>query len=119
MARCASPWPACAPATGSERGACYPNGTCDQGLRCLSDRCVRSGSDGGVDDVAPTDAPSAGDVSTVTDVVGRSVQVKKPVELMILSQIDFSHSAGPNFGANFVTSVFFTCQHVFENLNLL
>jgi hypothetical protein len=29
------------PAPGSERGACYGNGTCDDGLSCLSDRCVR------------------------------------------------------------------------------
>jgi hypothetical protein len=26
---------------GSERGACYGNGTCDDGLQCLSDLCVR------------------------------------------------------------------------------
>jgi hypothetical protein len=27
--------------TGKERGACYGNGTCDQGLQCLSQVCVR------------------------------------------------------------------------------
>jgi len=27
--------------TGSERQPCYPNGTCDQGLTCFSNRCVR------------------------------------------------------------------------------
>src|SRR5687768_15378213 len=26
---------------GKERGACYGNGTCDQGLQCLSEVCVR------------------------------------------------------------------------------
>jgi hypothetical protein len=29
------------PAAGSERGACYGNGTCDEGLLCLSELCVR------------------------------------------------------------------------------
>lgn len=28
------------PAAGKERGPCYGNGTCDQGLVCLSDLCV-------------------------------------------------------------------------------
>ncbi len=30
-----------APSAGKERAACYGNNTCDQGLLCLSDRCVR------------------------------------------------------------------------------
>jgi len=29
------------PATGSEKGPCYGNGTCNAGLTCLSDICVR------------------------------------------------------------------------------
>ena len=29
------------PPVGTERGACYGNGTCDQGLVCLSDLCVQ------------------------------------------------------------------------------
>src|SRR5688572_15039818 len=29
------------PDPGTERGACYGNGTCNEGLLCLSDRCVR------------------------------------------------------------------------------
>jgi hypothetical protein len=37
------------PATGSERGPCYPNATCDQGLSCLSNFCVRVDSDAGGD----------------------------------------------------------------------
>jgi hypothetical protein len=32
---------AAATAAGKERGPCYGNGTCDQGLQCLSDLCVR------------------------------------------------------------------------------
>jgi len=32
--------------TGHERGACYPNATCDPGLSCLSDLCVRAQGDG-------------------------------------------------------------------------
>lgn len=54
---------------GAERQRCYPNGTCNQGLSCLSDVCVNPGRDGAADDradrsdasdaVAPTDgAPS-------------------------------------------------------------
>jgi hypothetical protein len=34
-------------AQGSERGPCYPNATCDDGLSCLSDFCVRVSVDGG------------------------------------------------------------------------
>ena len=33
-------------APGSERGACFPNATCDQGLTCLSNFCVRVDVDG-------------------------------------------------------------------------
>ena len=29
------------PPEGIERHACYPNGTCNDGLTCLSDLCVR------------------------------------------------------------------------------
>lgn len=39
-------------AQGTERGACYGNGTCNDGLQCLSDLCVKSGD-------APPDAPAA------------------------------------------------------------
>src|SRR5262245_1658642 len=39
------------PAAGSERGPCYGNGTCDTGLVCLSNLCVRQTTDGGTDDV--------------------------------------------------------------------
>jgi hypothetical protein len=33
------------PTQGMERGPCYPNATCNAGLECLSDLCVRSGAD--------------------------------------------------------------------------
>ena len=55
----------CGTPDGSERGACYGNGTCDTGLTCLSDLCVRSGDagspDAGLDagDEAGTDAGDA------------------------------------------------------------
>ncbi len=32
---------------GAERCACYPNATCDEGLKCLSDKCVRPQGDAG------------------------------------------------------------------------
>jgi hypothetical protein len=39
------------PTVGTERGACYANGTCNAGLTCLSDVCVRlTQPDGGVTD---------------------------------------------------------------------
>ena len=41
------------PATGSERGPCYGNGTCNAGLICASQLCVRL-NDGG-----PPDAPAS------------------------------------------------------------
>ena len=37
------------PAQGEERGACYPNGTCNTGLSCLSNVCVVAGADAGMD----------------------------------------------------------------------
>jgi hypothetical protein len=47
---------ACGSPTGSERGACYPNGTCDPGLACLSDRCVRRADDAATSDSVAADA---------------------------------------------------------------
>ncbi len=38
---CAKDPSSAVPVAGSERGACYGNGTCDEGLICLSDLCVR------------------------------------------------------------------------------
>jgi hypothetical protein len=65
----------CGSATGSERGACYPNATCDPGLTCASNVCVRLAQDGAVSDiasdgssdtsVAPADATPLGDASDV------------------------------------------------------
>lgn len=42
---------------GTESGPCYPNGTCNEGLTCASNRCVRV--DGGVTDAGPTDGSSS------------------------------------------------------------
>jgi len=33
------------PAAGTERGVCYPNGTCNEGLSCLSGLCVNAAGD--------------------------------------------------------------------------
>lgn len=56
---------ASSPSTGSEGGACYGNGTCDDGLACLSDLCVRLSDaalpDATVGDAAPPDADPLGD----------------------------------------------------------
>jgi hypothetical protein len=37
-------------ATGDERGACYPNGTCNAGLSCFSNKCVRYDAGAGGND---------------------------------------------------------------------
>jgi hypothetical protein len=42
---------------GTETGPCYPNGTCNAGLLCLSNLCVRPG-DGGIPDAGPPDGPA-------------------------------------------------------------
>ncbi len=56
------------PATGSEGGVCYGNGTCDDWLVCLSDLCVRLPDaalpDATVADAAPPDAEPLGDCTT-------------------------------------------------------
>src|SRR5262245_11000586 len=44
-------------ATGSEQGECYSNGTCNAGLSCLSNFCVKPGSDSGsLQDLSVVDA---------------------------------------------------------------
>ena len=48
---------------GAEGSDCYPNGTCDQGLSCLSNLCVRVVLDGG----ASTDAPRFEGGSSTSD----------------------------------------------------
>lgn len=44
------------PPAGSERGPCYGNGTCNQGLVCLSQLCVRPSGDAGPDDASAEDS---------------------------------------------------------------
>ena len=59
----------CGMPAGSERGACYGNGTCDTGLTCLSGLCVRAGDVGAVDggvDAAIADG-GLGDASSDAD----------------------------------------------------
>ncbi len=70
---------------GGERGACYPNGTCNAGLTCLSNSCVVvPGDDGGSADGGSTDGTmdsathtDGGDASTCTgtDVVCANICV--------------------------------------------
>ena len=67
--------PACSPPEGSERAACYPNSTCNDGLVCLSNLCVRRVADGGIgsdvatgsDTPAPSDGGTPMDTGTSTD----------------------------------------------------
>lgn len=47
-----APSPATTPAAGTERGACYGNGTCNADLVCASGLCVR---------LPPSAAPSGGE----------------------------------------------------------
>lgn len=49
------------PDPGTERGACYPNGTCNDGLVCLSDTCVRNS---GAADAGPADGGSPADAGS-------------------------------------------------------
>jgi hypothetical protein len=54
---------------GAERCACYPNDTCNAGLTCLSDRCVRPNGEGGVpgEDASPGQDGAIPDGSTPPD----------------------------------------------------
>jgi hypothetical protein len=60
---------------GGERGPCYGNHTCDPGLACLSDLCVRApgvasaGSGGGSGVVAPP-GPGDADCAAIADHLG-------------------------------------------------
>jgi hypothetical protein len=47
------------PATGTERGPCYGNGTCNAGLTCASDVCVSLAGDAGLDDANPAEPDAA------------------------------------------------------------
>ena len=50
------------PDQGTEGGACFPNGTCNAGLTCLSNLCVKeTPAEGGIDSGG---ADAAADVST-------------------------------------------------------
>lgn len=57
---------ACGTPTGSERGQCFPNGTCNAGLTCVSNLCVvdttGDGSSSDASDVQRTDTPSTNDI---------------------------------------------------------
>jgi hypothetical protein len=76
------------PAAGTEKGHCYPNSTCNQGLSCFSNRCVRyvapgadggpGGADGGagsgpgpVGATGAAGAPSSPGVAGSTDTAGK------------------------------------------------
>ena len=60
----------CPSAAGGERQPCYGNGTCDEGLTCASDICVRiDGGDAGPDG----DAPASTDVGVGLDAPGADV----------------------------------------------
>jgi hypothetical protein len=48
---------ACGAPTGSERGACFPNGTCNTGLSCISNLCVLDNTGGDAASSDATDAP--------------------------------------------------------------
>lgn len=67
------------PTAGTEGGACYANGTCNSGLSCLSNLCVKENTDSGVDassdgavaetgtDAQGSDAGDGGLDATLTD----------------------------------------------------
>jgi hypothetical protein len=56
-------------ATGSERGACNPDGTCNSGLSCFSNRCVKYNSDAS-DGVPSPDAGGPAGASGNSGVAG-------------------------------------------------
>ena len=61
------------PAAGDERGACYPNATCNQGLSCFSNLCVRydendAGVISGVDALTAPEA-TGGEAAAGTEVL--------------------------------------------------
>ncbi len=75
--------------TGGEKGRCYPNGTCNVGLTCLSDTCVNASPAGGaggsarLDGATDTtssggngpDAPVGTEVDVSRDVAGQDISM--------------------------------------------
>jgi alpha-tubulin suppressor-like RCC1 family protein len=60
-------------ATGDERGGCYPNGTCNRGLSCFSNLCVRyDGVDAQTDEGATGGEAAAGS-DVVSPVCGNGI----------------------------------------------
>jgi len=53
-------------APGSERNACYPNGTCNSGLTCLSNLCVRAPAGSGGQAGASGGTAGSGGTSSIT-----------------------------------------------------
>lgn len=72
------------PEAGTEGGACYPNGTCNAGLSCFSNLCVRaqpgdakvSPDHGNDHDMGPADGPVALEGSTPTPDKGPAPDTK-------------------------------------------
>jgi hypothetical protein len=72
-------------AAGTETGACYPNGTCNTGLVCLSNVCVKPGDAGAVgdtssDSLAVDDAAAPDQASSDTGPIDASTADAGPID---------------------------------------
>lgn len=93
-----------APATGSERGPCYANGTCDVPLVCLSSLCVRPGGSDGAIDAAGLDA-------AVLDAAGRDAAGLDAPGATDAGSDARSLDAGPPERRTYVVSEIFLPEH--------
>jgi hypothetical protein len=95
-------------AAGSEGGACYGNGTCDDGLTCASNVCVRlDGASSSTDGAVATDGAASEGSPSDSSIQDQLAQDASP------SSKDGSKADAGDVGYMFVTSDTFTVSDAF------
>ncbi len=101
------------PAAGTEGGDCYGNGTCNDGLVCLSDLCVDLG---GLPDAGTPDA-----ASSVPDAPGPDVATRVDADVIVLVDADVvvTPDASPGGPCNPVSqtgcALGFKCAYILDD----
>lgn len=83
---------ACGVADGDERGACYPNDTCNGSLTCASGLCVSSSPDGGGEGEGEEEASPAQRALAEVNVIRASVGVAPAASVAALEDAAQAHA---------------------------